>query len=148
MSQGDPGPRVIVALDYASAAEALAFAQRLDPARCRVKVGKELFTVAGPALVEQLVKRGFGLFLDLKYHDIPNTVASACRSAANLGVWMMRQRKFLGKGEALDAMWQAKTRYRSPESNPLVQENWVSSPSQSPCCAVISRPLFCRFTST
>jgi orotidine-5'-phosphate decarboxylase len=89
MSQGDPGPRVIVALDYASSAEALAFAQRLDPARCRVKVGKELFTVAGPALVEQLVGRGFGLFLDLKYHDIPNTVASACRSAANLGVWMI-----------------------------------------------------------
>lgn len=83
------GPRVIVALDYASAAEALAFAQRLDPKRCRVKVGKELFTVSGPALVEQLVARGFDVFLDLKYHDIPNTVASACKSAAALGVWMM-----------------------------------------------------------
>lgn len=83
------GPRVIVALDYASVAEALAFAQRLDPKRCRVKVGKELFTVAGPALVEQLAGRGFDVFLDLKYHDIPNTVASACKSAAALGVWMM-----------------------------------------------------------
>lgn len=89
MSAAQPGPRVIVALDYASAAEALAFAERLDPARCRVKVGKELFTVAGPVLVEQLVARGFDLFLDLKYHDIPNTVASACRSAASLGAWMI-----------------------------------------------------------
>lgn len=89
MSTDSKGPRVIVALDYASATEALAFAQRLDPKRCRVKVGKELFTVAGPALVEQLVARGFDVFLDLKYHDIPNTVASACKSAAALGVWMM-----------------------------------------------------------
>jgi orotidine-5'-phosphate decarboxylase len=89
MSADNKGPRVIVALDYASAAEALAFAQRLDPKRCRVKVGKELFTVAGPALVEQLAGRGFDVFLDLKYHDIPNTVASACKSAAALGVWMM-----------------------------------------------------------
>ncbi len=83
------GPRVIVALDFASAAEALALAQRLDPKRCRVKVGKELFTVAGPASVEQLAARGFDVFLDLKYHDIPNTVASACKSAAALGVWMI-----------------------------------------------------------
>lgn len=85
----DKGPRVIVALDYAHAAEALAFAQRLDPARCRVKVGKELFTVAGPALVQQLAGRGFDVFLDLKYHDIPNTVAAACKSAAALGAWMI-----------------------------------------------------------
>jgi len=89
MNMDQKGPRVIVALDYASAAEALAFAQRLDPKRCRVKVGKELFTVSGPALVEQLVARGFDVFLDLKYHDIPNTVASACKSAAALGVWMI-----------------------------------------------------------
>lgn len=80
---------VIVALDYASAAEAMALAQRLDPARCRVKVGKELFTAAGPALVRDLVQAGFDVFLDLKYHDIPNTVASACRCAADLGVWML-----------------------------------------------------------
>lgn len=83
------GPRVIVALDYASAAEALAFAQRLDPRRCRVKVGKELFTVAGPDLVRQLAGRGFDVFLDLKYHDIPNTVAAACKAAAGLGAWMI-----------------------------------------------------------
>lgn len=82
-------PRIIVALDYAAAAPALALAQRLDPARCHLKVGKELFTAAGPTLVERLVAAGFGVFLDLKFHDIPNTVAAACRAAAGLGVWMV-----------------------------------------------------------
>jgi orotidine-5'-phosphate decarboxylase len=82
-------PRVIVALDFPQAQPALELASRLDPAQCRVKVGSELFTGAGPALVEELVKRGFSVFLDLKFHDIPNTVAAACRSAAALGVWMM-----------------------------------------------------------
>jgi orotidine-5'-phosphate decarboxylase len=82
-------PRIIVALDFAEAKAAIDLAQRLDPAQCRVKVGKELFTAAGPALVEHLVKRGFGIFLDLKFHDIPNTVAAACRAAARLGVWML-----------------------------------------------------------
>lgn len=86
---GNPGPRVIVALDYAGAEPALALASRLDPGACRVKVGKELFTVAGPALVTQLAARGFDVFLDLKYHDIPNTVAAACRAAAGLGAWMI-----------------------------------------------------------
>jgi orotidine-5'-phosphate decarboxylase len=86
MSTSSP---VIVALDYASAAEALAFADRLSPALCRLKVGKELFTRSGPALVEQLVARGFDVFLDLKFHDIPNTVAQACKAAAELGVWMV-----------------------------------------------------------
>lgn len=81
--------RVIVALDYASAAEALAFADQVNPALCRLKVGKELFTRSGPALVEQLVARGFDVFLDLKFHDIPNTVAQACVAAADLGVWMV-----------------------------------------------------------
>ncbi len=80
---------VIVALDFPEAADALALAGRLDPALCRVKVGKELFTRAGPAVVEALVGRGFQVFLDLKYHDIPNTVAGACRAAADLGVWMV-----------------------------------------------------------
>jgi len=83
------GPRVIVALDYSDAGSALALTSRLSPDLCRVKVGKELFTAAGPALVENLVQRGFEVFLDLKYHDIPNTVAQACRAAAALGVWML-----------------------------------------------------------
>ena len=82
-------PRIIVALDYPDAKGALALASRLDPQLCRLKVGKELFTAAGPALIEKLMRPGFGLFLDLKYHDIPNTVASACVAAAGLGVWMI-----------------------------------------------------------
>ena len=82
-------PRVIVALDYPDLEAAVAMAGRLDPARVRVKIGKELFTRAGPRAVEALTARGFEVFLDLKYHDIPNTVAAACRAAADLGVWMV-----------------------------------------------------------
>ena len=82
-------PRIIVALDYARAEDALAIAKRLDPGRSRLKVGKELFTRAGPDVVRALQGLGFDVFLDLKYHDIPNTVAGACRAAAELGVWMM-----------------------------------------------------------
>jgi orotidine-5'-phosphate decarboxylase len=81
--------RVIVPLDFADAEAALAFAARLDAKLCRVKVGKELFVACGPAIVHALQERGFEVFLDLKFHDIPNTVAGACRSAARLGVWMM-----------------------------------------------------------
>ncbi|MEW6120550.1 MAG: orotidine-5'-phosphate decarboxylase [Pseudomonadota bacterium] len=81
--------RIIVALDFPDAASALALVSRLDPALCRLKVGKELFTVVGPQLVRDLVAHGFEVFLDLKFHDIPNTVAAACRAAAGLGVWML-----------------------------------------------------------
>lgn len=82
------GPRIIVALDYAEAAPALALARRLDAQRCRLKVGKQLFTHAGPDVVRRLQSLGFEIFLDLKFHDIPNTVAGACRAAAGLDVWM------------------------------------------------------------
>ena len=82
-------PRVIVALDFSRAADALNLADRLQPQVCRLKVGKELFTAAGPQLVEKLMLKGFDIFLDLKYHDIPHTVAKACRAAASLGVWMI-----------------------------------------------------------
>jgi orotidine-5'-phosphate decarboxylase len=82
-------PKIIVALDYSAAGPALALAGRLEPNLCRLKVGKELFTAAGPALVEKLLKMGYGIFLDLKYHDIPNTAAQACKVAASLGVWMI-----------------------------------------------------------
>ena len=81
--------RIIVALDFSSEQQALELALRLDPALCRVKVGKELFTAAGPQLVAKLMTLGFEVFLDLKYHDIPSTVANACRVAARMGVWMM-----------------------------------------------------------
>jgi len=82
-------PRIIVALDYPDAKSAAAAAARLDPALCRVKVGAELYTAAGPALVASLQRSGYGVFLDLKFHDIPNTVAGACAAAAGLGVWMI-----------------------------------------------------------
>ncbi len=82
-------PKIIVALDFPGAVPALALAQRLSPALCRLKVGKELFTAAGPGLIEQLMKSGFEIFLDLKFHDIPNTVAHACKAAQGLGVWMV-----------------------------------------------------------
>jgi len=82
-------PRVIVALDFADAVQALALVECLDPAQCRLKVGKELFTRSGPALVETLQEKDFEVFLDLKFHDIPNTVAKACKAAADLGVWMV-----------------------------------------------------------
>lgn len=89
MSTTANDPRIIVALDFPDPGQALEFTARLDPAACRLKVGFELFVSAGPALVEKLVTAGFDVFLDLKFHDIPNTVASACRAAAQLGVWMM-----------------------------------------------------------
>lgn len=80
---------IIVALDYPDADAARAFVGRVHPDLCRLKVGKELFVAAGPAFIEELVQRGFSVFLDLKFHDIPNTVAQACKAAARLGVWMM-----------------------------------------------------------
>ena len=80
---------IIVALDFPNAEAAVALAERLNPADCRVKVGKELFTAAGPQVVEALQSKGFEVFLDLKFHDIPNTTAGAVRSAAELGVWMV-----------------------------------------------------------
>lgn len=80
---------IIIALDYNKASDALALADQLDPQRCRLKVGKELFTLAGPDLVKALQQRNFDVFLDLKFHDIPNTVAKAVAVAAELGVWMV-----------------------------------------------------------
>lgn len=102
-------PRLIVALDCADRDQALGLAARLDPGLCRVKVGKELFTSAGPALVQELMTAGFGVFLDLKFHDIPNTVAQACKAAARLGVWMVNvhalggRRMLMAAREALEA---------------------------------------------
>jgi orotidine-5'-phosphate decarboxylase len=81
--------RIIVPLDTPRLEDALALAARLDPKLCRVKIGKELFVAAGPEAVARVQERGFEVFLDLKFHDIPNTVAGACRAAARLGVWMM-----------------------------------------------------------
>lgn len=82
-------PKVLVALDYQNEADALAFVERISPAECRLKVGKEMFTLFGPQFVRQLVAKGFDVFLDLKFHDIPNTVAKAVAASAELGVWMV-----------------------------------------------------------
>ncbi|MFN7085827.1 MAG: orotidine-5'-phosphate decarboxylase [Burkholderiales bacterium] len=109
----DGDPRVIVALDFAEARSALALADRLDGRLCRLKVGKELFTAAGPALVETLARRGFGVFLDLKYHDIPNTVANACKAAAALGVWMLNVHA-LGGRAMMEAARKALTQEKRP----------------------------------
>lgn len=80
---------VVVALDYENQAQALDLVSKLDPGLCRLKVGKEMFTHFGPAFVRELQQRRFDVFLDLKFHDIPNTVAKAVRAAADLGVWMV-----------------------------------------------------------
>jgi orotidine-5'-phosphate decarboxylase len=82
-------PKIIVALDFAEIKQALNLAQQLDPMICRVKVGKELFTAAGPQFIEALMKQGHSVFLDLKFHDIPTTVGKACEAASRLGVWML-----------------------------------------------------------
>ncbi|MEM1153286.1 MAG: orotidine-5'-phosphate decarboxylase [Pseudomonadota bacterium] len=105
--------RVIVALDFPSAPLAMDLVARLSPDLCRLKVGKELFTASGPQLVEDLQRLGFEVFLDLKFHDIPNTVAAAVRSAAQLGVWMVNvhvsggRRMMEAAVEALAAFQQA-----------------------------------------
>ncbi|HAM9414589.1 TPA: orotidine-5'-phosphate decarboxylase [Escherichia coli] len=80
---------VVVALDYHNRDAALAFVDKIDPRDCRLKVGKEMFTLFGPQFVRELQQRGFDIFLDLKFHDIPNTAAHAVAAAADLGVWMV-----------------------------------------------------------
>jgi orotidine-5'-phosphate decarboxylase len=82
-------PRIVIALDYHAEKQVLSLVDQLSPQECRLKVGKELFTACGPTLVKQLVARGFDVFLDLKFHDIPNTVAQALKAARDLGVWMV-----------------------------------------------------------
>ena len=82
-------PKLIVALDFNNKEDTLSLVERLDPSHCILKVGSELFTLLGPSLVKELVSRRFKVFLDLKFHDIPNTVASACKVVADLGVWMV-----------------------------------------------------------
>ncbi len=81
--------RIIVALDFPDEASTMKLVDRINPELCRLKVGKELFTRCGPDLVRKLVNKDYDVFLDLKFHDIPNTVANACKAAADLGVWMM-----------------------------------------------------------
>ncbi|MBA3756892.1 MAG: orotidine-5'-phosphate decarboxylase [Nitrosomonas sp.] len=105
--------RIIVALDFNSAADALSLVSKLESGLCRLKVGKELFTAAGPQLVEKLMVKGFDIFLDLKFHDIPNTVANACKAASSLGVWMVNVHALGGRKmlmAARDAIPQGSTK--------------------------------------
>lgn len=95
--------RIIVALDYANPNDALKLVSQLAPSRCKLKIGKELFTRAGPEFVRTLVKKKFDIFLDLKFHDIPNTVARACIAAAELGVWMVNVHALGGRSMLLAA---------------------------------------------
>jgi orotidine-5'-phosphate decarboxylase len=116
MSHASGSPRVIVALDFPSAAPAWDLVEVLEPAGCRLKIGKELFTRAGPAFVERVAARGFDVFLDLKYHDIPNTVAAACAAAADLGVWMVNLHASGGRR----MMEAARERLESASRRPLL----------------------------
>lgn len=109
-------PKIIVALDYADEKSAWELVQKLDPALCRLKVGKELFTAAGPQFVEKLTKSEYGVFLDLKFHDIPNTVAKACSAASNLGVWMLNVHASGG----LEMMQAAQQAVNQSTSKPLL----------------------------
>lgn len=86
---GAPDPKIIVAMDFDSADQCMSLAKQLSPKDCRLKVGKELFTTSGPLVVEKLTNLGFDVFLDLKFHDIPNTTSKAIKAAADLGVWMV-----------------------------------------------------------
>lgn len=109
-------PKIIVALDYADAASALKLVRQLDPALCRLKVGKELFTAVGPQFIEELTRANFGVFLDLKFHDIPNTVAKACTAASNLGVWMLNVHASGG----LEMMQAARQAVNNSDTKPLL----------------------------
>ena len=109
-------PKIIVALDYADADAALKLVRQLNPSLCRLKVGKELFTAEGPKFVEQLAHANFGVFLDLKFHDIPNTVAKACAAASQLGIWMLNVHASGG----VEMMQAANEAVKSTETKPLL----------------------------
>ena len=112
-------PKVLIALDFANPDAALNFVQTLDNRVCRLKVGKELFAVAGPEFVKNLVSQGFDVFLDLKYHDIPNTVAKAVQAAARMGVWMVNVHA-LGGRKMMQAAQQALAEMSDIKQKPLL----------------------------
>ena len=124
--------KIIVALDFSDENSALDLVERIDPALCRVKIGKELFTRCGPALVRRIVNDGYDVFLDLKYHDIPNTVANACKAAADLGVWMLNVHA-LGGPAMLAA---ARSALSDPEAPKLIAVTILTSSSEEDLKAV------------
>jgi len=117
--------KIIVALDYSNAEQALGFVDKVTPELCKLKVGKELFTTAGPQFVEEFVAKGFDVFLDLKFHDIPNTVMKACHAAAELGVWMVNVHALGGH-----AMMQAAKEGVSDSSTKLIAVTVLTSMEQ------------------
>ena len=124
MTQTSP---IIVALDFPSENETMQLVEQLEPSLCRLKVGKELFTRCGPSLVKQLVDKNFDVFLDLKYHDIPNTVAKACAAAADLGVWMLNVHALGG-----EKMMHAARQALSDDGSPLlIAVTWLTSSGQA-----------------
>lgn len=134
--------RIIVALDYPNPAAALDFVDRIEPGSCKLKIGKELFTRGGPQIVKDCQARGFPIFLDLKFHDIPNTVAAACSAAAELGVWMMNvhasggRRMMVAAREALEPFGAdrplliAVTVLTSMAQEDLAEIGWAVSPAE------------------
>jgi len=124
MSQTSP---IVVALDFSSERETMQLVEQLEPSLCRLKVGKELFTRCGPVLVKQLVDKNFDVFLDLKYHDIPNTVAKACAAAADLGVWMLNVHA-LGGEKMMSA---ARQELDADDSPLLIAVTWLTSSGQA-----------------
>ncbi len=119
-------PQIIVALDFSSEHETMELVDRLEPSMCRLKVGKELFTRCGPALVQRLVDKKFDVFLDLKFHDIPNTVANACAAAADLGVWMLNVHALGGE----KMMLAARRALSGTDSPLLIAVTWLTSSGQ------------------
>ena len=120
-------PKIIVALDYSDAQPALELVARLEPTLCRLKVGMELFNTARSRLIEQLMQRGFEVFLDLKFHDIPNTTAQACKAAAELGVWMVNVHA-LGGRKMMEAAREATSLYN--QSPKLIAVTLLTSMAQ------------------
>lgn len=123
MNQKSP---IIVALDFPGEHETMQLVEQLDPSLCRLKVGKELFTRCGPTLVRQLVDKNFDVFLDLKYHDIPNTVARACSAAADLGIWMLNVHALGGE----KMMQAAREALSSGDAPLLIAVTWLTSSGQ------------------
>ena len=111
--------RVIVSLDFPDAKQAIEFCHKIDPIHCKIKIGKELFTAEGPKLIEKLRALDFEIFLDLKYHDIPNTVANACRVAADLDVWMLNIHAAGGRN-MMEAAYESLTKSRRSKNPPLL----------------------------
>ena len=111
--------RVIISLDFPEANKALDFCKKIDPKSCKIKIGKELFTSAGPEIIEKLRSLDFEIFLDLKYHDIPNTVANACRVATDLGVWMLNVHA-AGGTRMMEAAYESIIKFGDSKNRPLL----------------------------